>query len=62
MLPKDLCLATMIWNPVLNQIKNAENMQIFKTRLTSVRQTINDFTFEKGITGFLSKGKDLKYY
>ena len=54
--------ATMIWNSIPDQIKNAENGQNFKTRFKDVRQTINDFTFQKGLTGFLNKDNDFKYY
>ena len=54
--------ATMIWNSIPDQIRDAENVQTFKTRLKNVRQTINDFTFQKGLTGFLNKEKDFKYY
>ena len=54
--------ATMIWNSIPDQIKEAENVQNFKTRLKQVRQTINNFTFQKGLTGFLNKENDFKYY
>ena len=54
--------ATMIRNSTPDQIKDAEDTQIFKARVKGVRQTINDCTFENGITGFLNKEKDFKYY
>ena len=52
----------MIWNSIPDQIKVAESVQNFKTRLKQVRQTINNFTFQKGLTGFLNKENDFKYY
>ena len=54
--------ATMIWNSIPDQIKEAENVQNFKTRLKQVRQTTNNFTFQTGLTGFLNKENDFKYY
>ena len=51
--------AAMIWNSIPDQIKNAENVQSFKTRLKKVRQTINDFTFQNGLSGLLNKENDL---
>ena len=53
--------ATMIRNSIPDQIEVAENVKNFKKRLKHVRQTINDFTFQKGLTGFLNKENDLKY-
>ena len=52
----------VIWNSIPDQIKEAENVQTFKTRLKYVHQTINDFTFQKELTGFLNTDNDLKYY
>ena len=52
----------MIWNSIPDQIKMAENVQNFKTRLKQVRQPINNFTFQKGLTGFLNKESDFRYY
>ena len=54
--------AAMIWNSIPDQIKDVENVQTFRTRLKHVRQTINDFTFQKGLTGFLNKDNDVKFY
>ena len=54
--------ASMIWNSIPNKFKDAENSQILKTLLNSVRQTMNYLTFEKGINRFLNKEKDFKYY
>ena len=54
--------AAMIWNSIPDKVQDAENTQIFKTRLKNVRQKINYFSFEKGITGFFNKEIDLKYY
>ena len=52
--------AAMIWNSIPDQIEEAENTQTFKTRLKTVRQTINNFTFQKGLTRFLNREKDFK--
>ena len=52
----------MICNSIPNKFKDAENSQILKTLLNSVRQTMNYLTFEKGINRFLNKEKDFKYY
>ena len=54
--------ATMIWTSIPDQIKDAENAQNFKKRLKNVRQTINDFTIQKGLTGLVNKDNDFKYY
>ena len=53
---------TMIWNSIPDRIKDAETVQNFKTKLKSVRQTINKLSFKKGLTGFLNKERDFIYY
>ena len=51
--------ATIICNSIPDQIKDAENVQTFKTRLKKVHQTINEFNFQNGLSGFLNKENEL---
>ena len=57
-----ICKTASIWNYIPDQIKNTELTQTFKPNLKAVYQIRIGFTFQKGLTGFLSKKKEFTYH